>query len=151
MLKTYSRADVGDRVAGEYKGGCQINKSDLHAQAPGSAQVIGAYKIELHRFIEQLHFSQTGLLGEVLRAVLRIKGCGWVGTRCIHHHSGCLKSDTYKNRERRKVSSSNNIGNDSMPSQIDRLPVPDRGVHPERSEERRVGKECRSRWSAYHH
>src|SRR2546422_10682345 len=28
--------------------------------------------------------------------------------------------------------------------------VPPRGVDPTRSEERRVGKECRSRWSPYH-
>ena len=26
----------------------------------------------------------------------------------------------------------------------------DEGIHPVRSEERRVGKECRSRWSPYH-
>src|SRR3712207_9308243 len=28
--------------------------------------------------------------------------------------------------------------------------LPDRRVQPARSEERRVGKECRSRWSPYH-
>src|SRR5690625_510326 len=128
MLKTYSRADVGDRVAGEYKGGGQINKSDLHAQPPGRVQVIGTHKIKLHRFIKQFHFTQTGLLREVLRVVLRIKGCGWVGTRCIHHHSGCLKSDTYKNRERRIVSSSNTIGNDYMTSPIDLLTYQVHGV-----------------------
>src|SRR2546429_6977321 len=31
---------------------------------------------------------------------------------------------------------------------VDRLE--DRHAHPDRSEERRVGKECRSRWSPYH-
>src|SRR2546426_467996 len=44
-------------------------------------------------------------------------------------------------------------------SEPDRRPLPDRVQHlghlafdvaPQRSEERRVGKECRSRWSPYH-
>src|SRR3989454_5627883 len=38
-----------------------------------------------------------------------------------------------------------------QPSEIDRLPhVTDRLWMKARSEERRVGKECRSRWSPYH-
>src|SRR2546425_11993428 len=30
------------------------------------------------------------------------------------------------------------------------VPEPEPGANPNRSEERRVGKECRSRWSPYH-
>ena len=34
---------------------------------------------------------------------------------------------------------------------VERIDFPNKGrVHVERSEERRVGKECRSRWSPYH-
>src|SRR5260370_33881351 len=78
-------------------------------------------------------------------------GCDWRGHRVIYNHN------TYISHSRTIINRNNfNHGNFNHGNAFhgSRLGGGGQGFHgssaPHRSEERRVGKECRSRWSPYH-
>ena len=71
----------------------------------------------------------------------------WIIKNCIYCASGCSKPVSYTHLDVYKRQEEMRAIDDALQVSLD-IHIPEEMEA--RSEERRVGKECRSRWSPYH-
>ena len=78
-----------------------------------------------------------------------MKGIHVVGLVCLGAISACASSKTDSSRNSNAVGEGNAFHGAIFTTTRDGSKV-NANIYEDRSEERRVGKECRSRWSPYH-